>query len=244
MSKLEGRVAIVTGAAGGQGSVEAKLFADNGARVVLTDVSTERGEQLAADLGDDAIFVTHDISSEDGWRKVVSAAVAAFGGVDILINNAAIYQPQLLAATTRENWDRHLDVNGWGAVLGMQAVVPMMKARGSGSIVNISSTAGLRGSAYGFSYGVSKWAVRGISRSAARDLAASGIRVNTVVPGLIDTPMPAANSAEFLKQAVATIPLGRMGLPAEVAAAVLFLAGPDSSYITGAELVVDGGVSG
>jgi 3alpha(or 20beta)-hydroxysteroid dehydrogenase len=242
MSKLEGKVAIITGAGGGQGSIEARLFVENGGRVVLTDVAKDAVDAIAKELGSSAIALEHDISSEDAWATVVKAAVDAFGTVDILVNNAGVYQPQLLAETTKKNWDLHLDINAWGAILGIQTVSPVMKAQGSGSIINIASTAGVKGSAYGISYGVSKWAVRGLSRAAARDLAGSGIRVNTVIPGLIDTPMPAKNSAEFLKTAIANIPLGRMGLPIEIAQVVLFLAGPDSSYIAGSEIIVDGGV--
>ncbi|MFN0026866.1 MAG: glucose 1-dehydrogenase [Acidimicrobiales bacterium] len=243
MGVLDGMVAIVTGAARGQGEAEARLLVANGARVVLTDILTEQGRAVAADLGGEARFVTHDVSSEAGWREVIEAATGTFGRVDILVNNAAISKPLKLVDTEPDVFDQIYRVNQLGVFLGMRAVVEPMRAAGRGSIINISSVAGLRGTSTLFAYTATKWAVRGMSRSAALELARYNIRVNVIFPGVIDTPMNDDNPAAMNEVLVKTTPMRRMGEPDEIAQAVLFLASPSSSFATGAELAIDGGMS-
>jgi 3alpha(or 20beta)-hydroxysteroid dehydrogenase len=243
MSTLAGLVAIVTGAARGQGEAEARLLAAHGAKVVLTDVRVEQGTAVAADIGADARFVAHDVASPDGWQQVVDTAGSAFGRVDILVNNAAISRPLKLEATEPEVYDELYRVNQFGVYLGMRAVLDPMRAAGGGSIINISSVAGLKGTSTLFAYTATKWAVRGMTRSAALELARYNIRVNAIFPGVIDTPMNDDNPARMNEVLVRTTPMRRMGEPNEIAEAVLFLASPAASFATGAELAVDGGMS-
>jgi len=240
---LEGKVAIVTGAARGQGEAEARLLAANGAKVVLTDILADQGQATAASIGDAARFVAHDVSSAEGWNEVVAAATDAFGRVDILVNNAAIVAPLKLVDTDQETYDRIYRVNQLGVFLGMHAVVAPMRAAGAGSIINISSVAGLQGTNGLFAYTATKWAVRGMTQSAALELARFNIRVNCVFPGVIDTPMNDGNPEGMNDVLVKTTPMRRMGQPDEIAQAVLWLASPASSFTTGAELAVDGGMS-
>jgi 3alpha(or 20beta)-hydroxysteroid dehydrogenase len=243
MSGLDGLVAIITGAARGQGEAEARLLAAHGARVVLTDVLADQGAAVAADIGDTARFVAHDVSSPEGWQEVVEASNAAFGRVDILVNNAAISRPVKLEATEPELFDQIYRVNQFGVYLGMRAVLEPMRAVGGGSIINISSVAGLRGTSTLFAYTATKWAVRGMTKSAALELARYNIRVNAIFPGVIDTPMNYDNPPRMNEVLVKTTPMRRMGEPNEIAEAVLFLASPASSFATGAELAIDGGMS-
>jgi 3alpha(or 20beta)-hydroxysteroid dehydrogenase len=236
--RLEGKVAIVTGAARGQGEAEARLFASEGARVVATDVLPEV-QAVADDLGDAAVARVHDVTRPDAWAEVVAAAVETFGGVDVLVNNAGIHWIRLLVDEDPAELERLLRVNLVGPYLGMQAVVPAMTERGGGSIVNISSVAGLQG-AYGHTaYGASKWGLRGLTKTAAIELGQQGIRVNSVHPGPIDTPMlpVAPDDRIFDSQAIS-----RAGRADEVAAAVLYLASDEAAYVTGAEIAVDGGL--
>ena len=241
MGKLDGKVAIITGAARGQGAAEARLFAAEGARVTLTDVNGD-GAAVAEEIGAKAQFLRHDISDEGAWARVVAATEERFGRVDILVNNAAIYRPAPLQETSAELFDAHYRVNQLGVFLGMHAVLDAMTRAKAGSIVNISSEAGLRGHPGMFAYSATKWAVRGMTRCAAADLAPLGIRVNSIHPGIIDTPMLDANGPEVLKAFTSMIPLGRFGTVAEVANLVAFLASDAAGYITGAEITVDGGV--
>jgi 3alpha(or 20beta)-hydroxysteroid dehydrogenase len=243
MSTLAGLVAIVTGAARGQGEAEARLLAAHGAKVVLTDVRVEQGTAVAADIGADARFVAHDVASPDGWQQVVDTAGSTFGRIDILVNNAAISRPLKLEATEPEVYDELYRVNQFGVYLGMRAVLDPMRAVGGGSIINISSVAGLKGTSTLFAYTATKWAVRGMTRSAALELARYNIRVNAIFPGVIDTPMNDDNPARMNEVLVRTTPMRRMGEPNEIAEAVLFLASPAASFATGAELAVDGGMS-
>ena len=238
--RLEGKVAIVTGAARGQGEAEARLFAAEGAQVVLADVLTAEVEAVATDLGDAAIALTHDVSDVEAWSTVVATTVEHFGGLDVLVNNAGIHWIRALVDEDPAALERLLRVNLVGPFVGMQAVVEPMRARGGGSIVNISSFAGLSG-AWGHSaYGASKWGLRGITKTAAIELGPLGIRVNSVHPGPIDTAMlPVPADAPMFT----AYPLGRAGTADEVAEAVLFLASDASSYLTGAELAVDGGLA-
>ncbi len=244
MGRLTGKVAIITGAARGQGAAHARLFAREGAKLLLTDVREVPGTALEREIGSSARFVAHDIADAAGWGDVVSSAERHFGGVDILINNAGIVAFGSVQTTDMSEFDRVFRINTIGAVHGIQAVIGPMRARGGGSIVNVSSIAGLRGAKNMFAYSVSKWALRGIARSAAQDLAGDNIRVNTVLPGLVSTPMAEETaSPEALQRAMASIPLGRAGGSSEVSEAVLFLASDASAFMTGAEMVIDGGSS-
>lgn len=239
--RLEGKVAIVTGAARGQGADEARRFVAEGAKVVLTDLLPS-GADVAAALGGAAHFVKHDVTSESDWRKVVEATLAKFGRIDILVNNAGIFTPAMLEDTTAESFDRHYRVNQYGPFLGMKAVLDAMKAAGGGSIVNISSVAGMRGFPGMIAYAGSKWALRGMTKCVAREVAPFRIRVNSIHPGLVDTPMLNDHDPEALKQFEAAVPLGRMATTADVVEIVVFLASDLSSNMTGAEIVTDGGL--
>jgi 3alpha(or 20beta)-hydroxysteroid dehydrogenase len=243
MDRLKGKVAIITGAAGGQGAAEARLFAAEGVQLILTDVNAEAGQAVASDIGSDAIFIRHDVSNEDDWRQVVETAVERFGRVDILVNNAGIYKPGGFKEVSRASLDLHYTVNAVGVFLGMQAVFQQMIAQKGGSIINVSSIAGTRGAVGSFAYAGSKWMVRGLSRSAAVELAGDGVRVNTIIPGLIDTPMLAENSAEQMAFLTSLVPAKQLGLAEDVANAALFLASDESRYIMGAELAVCGALS-
>ncbi|AIY46335.1 glucose 1-dehydrogenase [Mycolicibacterium fortuitum] len=240
---LSGKVAIITGAARGQGAAEARLFAELGARVVLTDLLAEEGERVAESIGAAARFVRHDVGNEIDWRTVVDTAMREFGRVDALVNNAAVCKVVPLAEQDTAGFEQMLRVNLIGAFLGMQAVTEPMKAAGGGSIVNISSQAGVQGLAGYTAYGASKWGLRGMSKVAAIELGPLGIRVNTVYPGMIDTPMIAHLAVERGLGGHPGAPLTRVGTPEEVADVVAFLASDASSYITGADLTVDGGAS-
>jgi 3alpha(or 20beta)-hydroxysteroid dehydrogenase len=240
MAALDGKVAIITGAARGQGAAEARLFAREGAKVVLTDLS-EAGQDVADEIGADALFVQHDVGDEAAWSRVVAAAVARYGRIDILINNAGVYQPRSLQDTDQALMDFHYRINQLGVFLGMKGVIEPMTVAGSGSIVNLSSQAGFQGHPGLFAYTSTKWAIRGMTRSAAADLAQLRIRVNSVHPGMIDTPMLEANSPEARIAFAAMIPLGRLGTADDVAQMVMFLASDNSSYCTGGECPITGG---
>jgi 3alpha(or 20beta)-hydroxysteroid dehydrogenase len=233
--KLGGRVAIVTGAARGIGERTVRRFAEEGARILITDVREEEGRAVAADLGDVAMFHRHDVTQEGDWQAVVAAATGRFGGVDVLINNAGIFRKAALEVQTVEEFDQVLAVNLRGVFLGMKTVAAPMRARGGGSIVNTSSTSGLTGLATQAAYGASKWGVRGITKVAAMELGEDNIRVNSIHPGTVDTPMTMGGSNR------GNNPLRRIGLPMDIANLHLFLASDESSWITGAEINIDGG---
>jgi len=236
--RLEGKVAIVTGGARGMGEADARRLAAEGAKVVVADVLEEQGEALAAELGDDAIFVRLDVSDEASWAAALEAAEKAFGPVTVLVNNAGILSYAAVDQVDVADLKRVLDVNLVGVMLGMKAVVPGMKAAGGGSIVNISSAAGLVPMVGLHAYTASKWGVRGVTKSAALELGHDGIRVNSIHPGGIATPMAGdGEGMSFDKQA-----MPRIGRPEEIAATVAFLASDDASYVTGAEVAVDGGM--
>lgn len=248
MGRLLGKVAIVTGAAGGQGAAEAKLFAQEGAFVVATDMQTEllaeTVNQINAEFGDKVIGLRHNVASEEDWQLVVSETLERFGKVDILVNNAGI--PGNMSTNVEDfsvaEWEKVLNVNTVGNFLGMKAVAPEMKKNGSGSIINISSIAGIVGGQGGLAYQASKGATRVLTKAVAVDLASSGIRVNSVHPGAILTPMlEGAINAEVQEVIRQTIPLKFIGLPEDIAYPVLFLASDESRFMTGAELVIDGG---
>jgi 3alpha(or 20beta)-hydroxysteroid dehydrogenase len=244
MGRLDGKVAIVTGGARGMGEATVRRFVAEGARVAITDVLEERGQALAAELGEAARFWTLDVTSEESWAAVVAAVEAAFGGVDVLVNNAGILMFKSLLETTKADYERVLGVNLVGEFLGIKAVAPGMIARGRGSIVNISSVDGMKGANSLVAYASSKWGVRGLTRVAAMELGHKGVRVNSVHPGGVDTVMSNHDNrarADVDKQ-YANVPMQRIGGPEEVAAASLFLASDDASYMNGAEVVVDGGM--
>lgn len=235
---LEGKAVLITGAGRGQGAAEARLFAEAGARVVVTDVREEEGRAVAKSLGEQGVFVRHDVTDAESWASAVAAGVAAFGRLDALVNNAALWRTASVENETYENFESLLRVNLLGPFLGIQAVLPALREVGGGSIVNVSSTAGLVGIRGHAAYGSTKFGLRGLTRSSALDLAGDGVRVNSVHPGAIDTPMISSASAG---RDWSHLPLGRMGRPEEVGEIILFLASEASSYITGAEFAVDGG---
>ena len=244
MDRLDGKTALITGGARGQGAAEARLFAEEGANVVLTDVLDAEGEEVAAEVG--GTYIHHDVTSEGEWSEVVTRTVELYGGLDVLINNAGIYVATPLIGGNVDDYRRVIDVNQVGVFLGMREAAPAMIPRGGGSIVNISSIAGLRGGGGAFGYTASKWAVRGMTKAAAVALGPYGIRVNSVHPGLIETAMlhqlPNVEAGN-LDQMVQRIPLARVGEAEEVAKLALFLASDDSEYSTGSEFIIDGGLT-
>ncbi len=245
MGRLDGKTAIITGAARGQGADEALLFALEGAKVVFGDVLDEEGkavERQIRELGGEATYVSLDVTSEDDWAAAVSLAEERHGSLDILVNNAAINLP----SNDPDAWTMVMDVNVRGVHLGIQHTIPAMKRAGGGSIVNISSVAGLVGrKATPYAYTASKGAVRLLTKGVAIDYAADNIRCNSIHPGPIDTAMLASTTptAEHLEIRRTEVPLQRIGTVRDIALAVLFLASDDSSWITGAELAVDGGIT-
>jgi len=243
MGKFDGKVVLITGAARGQGASHARCFVEEGAKVVLTDVLTEEGEALAKELGENAKFMKHDVRSEEEWQKVVEETEATFGPINVLVNNAGIVISKPLEELSEAEYRKVIDINQVGVFLGMKAVVPSMKKAGGGSIINISSINGLRGSRGTLAYDASKFAVRGMTKTAALELAEFGIRVNSIHPGVIQTPMIAqddvTDTVDLLSQ---KIPLKRVGQPIDISKLVLFLASDDSSYSTGSEFVADGGL--
>ncbi|HXY94767.1 MAG TPA: glucose 1-dehydrogenase [Acidimicrobiia bacterium] len=236
MGRLDGKVALITGGARGQGAAEGRLFASEGATVYLTDVRAEQGAKTASDIG--ATFLVHDVTSPDRWEAVVQRVIGDHGRVDVLVNNAGILLWASMRETQLDDWERIVAVNQTGVFLGMRAVAPHMSARGAGSIVNISSVAGLRGAAPCFAYAATKWAVRGMTKGAAQELGPHGVRVNSIHPGVIDTPMLADRP---LAEMAARVPLGRHAEADEVARLALWLASDESAYANGAEFVLDGG---
>jgi 3alpha(or 20beta)-hydroxysteroid dehydrogenase len=239
---LEGRVAVITGAARGQGAADARLLAAAGCAIVATDVLEEEGQSLCSEMGDRAVFVRHDVTEEAGWRRVVDIAVATFGRLDVLVNNAGVHRSRPLLDEDVDAFKRILEVNLVGAFLGIRAVAEPMRQGGKGSIVNVSSVAGIRGLAGHSSYGASKWGLRGLSQTAAVELGPFGIRVNSIIPGAIDTAMM-TSLTDSTADRFAHLPLGRHGEADEIAPVVLFLSSDASSYLTGAEIVVDGGMA-
>ena len=219
-------------------------FAGEGALLVLTDADGERAEQLAGQLGRGALGRAQDVTSEDGWSETVAWALEQHGRLDVLVNNAGVFLAEPLLTTSLEQFNNVMDVNVAGVFLGMRAVALHMSERGRGSIINVSSLAGLTGGPLLTAYAASKWAVRGMTKVAARELARAGVRVNSVHPGQIDTDMNTRQreaTPELIDRLVGTIPLGRIGTPEEVAHAIVYLASDESVYTTGSELVVDGG---
>ena len=243
MARLHGKVALITGGARGQGADEARLFRAEGAEVFITDVLEAEGMKVAAEIG--ASFMLHDVTSETGWKTVVDSMLAKHGRIDVLVNNAGVFKLGRMLDTSTDDYDRIIAINQKAVFLGMRAVAPTMCEAKGGSIVNISSVAGLEGTQGAFAYTTSKWAVRGMSKAAAQELGRFGVRVNSVHPGFIDTDMMHQTQAAVagkMDKALRFVPLGRTAEPMEVARLVLFLASDESSYCTNSEFVVDGGI--
>ncbi|WP_042473636.1 SDR family NAD(P)-dependent oxidoreductase [Bacillus ndiopicus] len=247
MARLANKVAIITGAASGQGAEEARLFAREGAKVVATDVQFELLESVVKDInenGGEAIAVAHNVASADDWKKVVEAAVKEYGKVDILVNNAGITGliTQPIEEVEESTWDRILDINTKGPFLGIKAVLPEMKKVGGGSIVNISSLSGINGVGNA-AYNSSKGGLRLLTKNVALDYGKYNIRVNSVHPGTIETPMIEmfTSNKEVREATMAGIPLNVLGQPSDIAYGVLYLASDESKFVTGIELIIDGG---
>jgi NAD(P)-dependent dehydrogenase (short-subunit alcohol dehydrogenase family) len=242
--RLEGKVALISGGARGIGAAMSTRFAAEGAHVCIGDIEDAAGAALAKTIqaaGQDARFMRLDVTDSASWQAAVDALVAEFGGVDILVNNAGIYDRRPLEEINEEAWDRVMNVNAKGPFLGAKAVIPAMRMKEGGSIVNISSTAGIRGSVASH-YGASKGAVRLLTKSIAGTYAKDGIRCNSVHPGPVETEMGYAAVPEAVRaERFGRIPLGRFADPSEIANAVLFLASDEASFMTGSEMVVDGG---
>ena len=246
MGRLDGKVALITGSALGMGRAHAKLFAAEGAKVIVTDINEGAGRENVEAInqdGGEAIFLKHDVASESDWKQVVNHAVETYGKIDILVNNAGILLSKGLEDTSVEEWDQVMNINLKGVFLGCREIIPAMKKAGGGSIVNISSIYGIIGAPDCAAYEASKGGVRLLTKSAAVDLTKHNIRVNSIHPGMIKTEMTKglADIPEAVAGIAAKVLLGRMAEPEEVSKAVLFLASDDSSYVHGAELVVDGG---
>lgn len=238
MGRVEGKVAVITGGARGMGAEHARALTAEGAQVVIGDVLDDEGAALAAEIGPAARYVHLDVTSPEDWEAAVSTTVSEFGKLDVLVNNAGIVNGATIQKFRLDKWKQIIDVNLTGTFLGIQAVADSMIAAGGGSIINVSSVEGLRGSPWAHGYVASKWGVRGLAKSTALELAPHNIRVNSIHPGLIRTPM-----TEGIPDDMITIPLGRAAESSEVATFVVFLASDESSYATGAEFVMDGGLT-
>lgn len=246
--RLNGKVALITGAARGQGECEAKLFSAEGATVVVADILCNLGQKVAQDIssrGGTATFVKLDVSSENDWKLAIQHTLDRFGILDILVNNASIYRTTTIENTSMEEWDDVISTNARGAFLGTKYVIPAMRKTNGGSIINICSTTGIVGSNRGGAYGASKAAVRILTKHAAIQHASEGIRVNSISPGSIDTEMIAENigTPQGRAASIKKIPTGRIGTAEDVAYGALFLASDESSFITGSDLLIDGGMT-
>ncbi|MGI9623279.1 MAG: SDR family NAD(P)-dependent oxidoreductase [Acidimicrobiales bacterium] len=238
MNRLDGKTILITGASQGQGAAEARACASEGANVVVADID-DTGRGLAAEI--EGLYVHLDVSNESHWEAALQETISGFGAVHGLVNNAGIFSAETLLDGSVETTRRIIDVNQMGTYLGMKVVALEIIAAGGGSIVNISSIGGMRG-VPAFAYASTKWAVRGMTKSAAKELAPHGVRVNSVHPGLVDTAMIQATPPDRLQELAAATPLGRIAQPEDVAATVVFLLSDEASYVTGAEVVVDGGL--
>ena len=246
--RLDGKVALISGGARGQGATEGQLFVSEGAKVVLADILDIEGESVAAQIregGGEAAYTHLDVTSEDDWRAAIEFTLQTYGRLDILINNAAIYKRTLIVDTDLEEWRNIMEINSTGVFLGTKHAVPAMQRSGGGSIINISSTAGLVGSGRGSAYGASKGSVRLFTKYTAIQHALDRIRANSIHPGPIDTEMIADNisTPDGRAESESRVPLGRIGTVMDVAYGALFLASDESSYMTGSELVIDGGMT-
>ena len=247
MGRLDGKVVLISGGARGQGAAEARIFAQEGAKVVIGDVLDAEGTSVAAGIaesGGDALFVHLDVTDEEDWRSAIAAAVSSFGKLDVMVNNAGIWRRGRVEDTTVEDWDTVMDVNAKGVFLGTKQAIPEMRKAGGGSIINISSTAGLVGGPRSSAYTASKGAVRLFTKATAIQYAKEGIRANSIHPGPIETAMIQQvwqGDEQNREEAIARTPLGRIGTPEDIAYGALFLASDESSFMTGSELVIDGG---
>lgn len=237
MGRVDGKVALISGGARGMGAAHARALVAEGGKVVIGDILDDEGKALADELGESARFVHLDVTDAEQWDAAVATAVDEFGSLNVLVNNAAIVALGQIGKFDMTKWQQVLDVNLTGTFLGMQAAVGAMKAAGGGSIINVSSIEGLRGAPMVHPYVATKWAVRGLSKSAAIELGKFNIRVNSLHPGFIRTPM-----TKHFPDDMVTAPLGRPGQSEEVATFVVFLASNESSFSTGAEFIVDGGL--
>lgn len=240
MGRLDGKVAIITGGARGMGAAHAERFLAEGAKLVITDILEEQGEAVARELGGDIKFMKQDVTKAAEWERVVAETESTFGPVSVLVNNAGIAVIKSIDTMTEAQYRRVIDVNQVSVFLGMKYVLSSMRKAGSGSIVNISSISGLKGNEDSVAYSASKFAVRGMTQSAAVEFGKEGIRVNTVLPGIIETPMVRKSRVSKLARA---IPLQRTAQAHEVSDLIVYLASDESSYVTGAEFVIDGGLS-
>jgi 3alpha(or 20beta)-hydroxysteroid dehydrogenase len=238
---LSGRIVIVTGGSQGQGAAEARLFAEAGAKVIIADIADESGQTVAAEIG--ASYCHADVSNASDWRDLMMNVMDVYGQLHVLVNNAAVHWTRSIEEETVEDFDRLIGVNLRGTFLGIKAAIAPMRASGGGSIINIASIAGNRGLPLHGSYGASKWAIRGLTRTAAAELGPSGIRVNVVLPGIIDSPMAWGGGQMPQGASFEHLPLGRVGEVDEVARVVAFLASGASAYITGSEITIDGGAT-
>jgi 3alpha(or 20beta)-hydroxysteroid dehydrogenase len=243
--RLDGKVALISGGARGQGAAAARAFTREGAQVVIGDILDDDGKQLADEIGEAALYVHLDVTREDDWAGAVEEGERNFGRIDVLLNNAGILKFAKLTDMTLEEYMQVVNVNQTGVFLGMRAVVAAMKKSGGGSIINVSSVEGLRGSPGLVAYVASKFAVRGMTKAAAVELGRDGIRVNSIHPGIVDTPMTRNVGLEGmdLDALFSSIPLRRAGVPEDIVAMAVFLASDDSAYCTGAEFIVDGGAT-
>jgi 3alpha(or 20beta)-hydroxysteroid dehydrogenase len=244
MNRLDSKVAIVTGGAQGQGAAIARAYVAEGAKVVIADIAKERGQALADELGAAAHFVGHDVSDAAAWATLVEDTSTRFGPVNVLANNAGILRFGDIERMPAEEVELVWRVNQLGCFLGMQAVARTMRTNGGGSIINASSIEGLAGMAACTAYAATKWAIRGMTKCAAMELGPKGIRVNSVHPGMIDTPMTRVHGGDAaMEYGASKVPLGRVGHPEDIAPVYVFLASDESSYLNGAEIAVDGGVT-
>lgn len=244
MGRLQGKVAIITGGARGMGAATVRLFVAEGAKVAIGDLLEAEGQALAAELGDQALYLKHDVTDEASWARLIETTVARFGPIDVLVNNAGVLLFRTIQETSKADFARVLEINLTGGFLGTKLVGAHMLGNGRGSIVNISSVDGMKAANGLGAYCASKWALRGLTKVAAMEYGHRGVRVNSVHPGGIDTAMgnPYAQAKAEVNQRYTMVPMQRVGEPDEVAKTSLFLASDDSSYLCGAEIAVDGGM--